>query len=264
MKKLVLTGLCATMLVACGQAEKTKTAEAVDKAVSEKPAAAATHAEKAALVSGINKENFDTSIRPQDNFYQYVNGTYIKNAVIPSDRTSIGAFYTLRDKSEKDVLNIIEELSKTEGLKKGSDEQKVADLYRAFMDEEKIEKLGLSPLQPDLDAIDAIKTADDLMVYLAKGEVRGISSPLQFYISVDAKVATEYRAHFWQGGLSLPDRDFYFNEEERFVGIRTAFTAHIIKMFELAGWKDPKGAAKTVMDMEMAMAKSHWTNTEVS
>jgi putative endopeptidase len=260
MKKLVITGLCATLLVACGQqAEKTKTAAAVEQAVVEKQAATPV---AATLSSGIDKANFDTSVRPQDNFYEYVNGTWIKNTLIPADRTSVGAFYTLREKSRDDVLKIIEELSQKDNLAPGSDEQKVADLYRAYMNEEKIEALGLTPLKSELGTIEAIKDTTTLVRYFASSQINGVVTPLQFYVGVDAKVSSEYRVAFWQGGLSLPDRDYYFKEEQRFVDFRTAFVAHVEKMFTLAGFSDPAGSAKQVMAMETAMAAGHWTKLE--
>jgi putative endopeptidase len=255
MKKLVVTGLCATLLVACGQQpEQTKTAAAVEKAVTQKVGKVGT--------SGITLANIDKSVRPQDNFYQYVNGTWLKNTVIPSDRTSVGAFYTLRENSREDVLKIIEELAKKDGLKPDSDEQKVADLYRSYMDKDKINKLGTTPLNSELAAIDAISDKDQLVGYFAKSQINGLNVPLQFYVSVDAKISTEYRVHFWQGGLSLPDRDYYFTEDERHEGFRTKFVEHIEKMFTLAGFADPKGSAATVMKMETTLAQSHWTKLD--
>lgn len=262
MKKLVITGLCATMLVGCGQqAEKTKTAVAVEQAVKQEQKVE-TKVHKA-LLSGINQENFDKSIRPQDDFYQYVNGTWLKNQVIPSDQTSIGAFYNLRENARDDVQKIIEDVSKSDNLTKGTDEQKVADLYRSFMDEEKIEAMGLKPIEKELAAIDALSDKKQLLDHFAKIQKTGVITPMIFYISIDAKVATQHRAHFWQGGLSLPDRDYYFKEDQRFADIRSAFVSHIEKMFTLAGFTDPKGSAKKILEMETALAKHHWSKTAV-
>ncbi|MFT5163470.1 MAG: putative endopeptidase [Alteromonadaceae bacterium] len=256
MKKLVITGLCATMLVACGQSTpKTPTAAAVEEAVTQTQ-------EEIIGTLGVDVANFDKSVRPQDNFYQYVNGTWLNNQVIPGDQTAVGAFYTLRENAREDVLNIIEELAKKDNLKVGSDEQKVADLYRSFMNEESIEKQGLAPLKTELAAIEAISDQTSLLQYFATSQVNGVSTPLQFYINVDGKVATEYRVHFWQGGISLPDRDYYFNEEERFADIRKAYVAHVEKMFTLAGFEQPQRGAEKVMAIETTMASNQWTKVQ--
>ncbi|MBY5920732.1 M13 family metallopeptidase [Ferrimonas balearica] len=250
MKKLIIGGLCASALVlaACSQTEtaQTPTAEAVQKA----------------LGSGIELQNFDSSIRPQDDFYGYVNGTWLKTAEIPSDRTTTGAFYDLREKAQADVKAIIEELAATEGLKAGSDEQKVADLYRSMMDTDTIEQLGITPLKGEFDTIAALKSKDDLAAYFARSQTIGGGTPLAFYVSVDAKDSSRYATHIWQYGLSLPDRDYYFNDAERFQKIRDGYVAHIEKMFELAGLPNPKASAQTVMAIETDLAKHHWTRVE--
>ncbi|MBY6185169.1 peptidase M13 [Marinobacter hydrocarbonoclasticus] len=250
MKKLIMGGLCASALVlaACSQTDTapTPTAEAVQKA----------------LGSGIELQNFDNSIRPQDDFYGYVNGGWLKTAEIPADRTTTGAFYDLREKAQADVKAIIEELAATEGLKAGSDEQKVADLYRSMMDTDTIEKLGVTPLQAEFDAIAALSSKDDLAAYFAHSQIVGGGTPFAFYVSVDAKDSSRYATHIWQYGLSLPDRDYYFNEAERFVKIRDAYVAHIARMFELAGLPNPQQSAKTVLAIETAMAEHHWTRVQ--
>lgn len=262
MKQIVITGLCAALLVGCGQqVEKTKTAQAVEQAV--KAEKVVEVADAKALVSGIDKNNFDTSVRPQDDFYQYVNGTWLKSAVIPSDRTSIGAFYKLREKSRDDVMKIIEDLSKSDNLKKGTDEQKVADLYLSFMNEDKLNALGLKPIAQDLAAIDALSDKKQLANHFGKMQTSGVGSPMVFYVEVDAKASTEYRAHFWQGGLSLPDKDYYLKDDQRSTELRTAYLKHVENMFSLAGFADPKGSANKILEMETAIANAHWSKTEV-
>ena len=260
MKKLVITGLCASILVACGQqVEQAKPTSA--QAANETQVAAAVINKVG--TSGINQDNFDTSVRPQDNFYLYVNGKWLKDAVIPADRTSVGAFHTLRENSRDDVLKIIEELAEKKNLTPGSDEQKVAALYRSYMDEENIEKMGLTPLAPELAQIDAISNTSDLVAYFADSQIKGNNVPAFFYVTVDAKVATEYRTHFWQGGISLPEKDYYFDDNERFIKFREGLTAHITKMFTMAEFANPQASAKKILAMETAIAKHHWSKTEV-
>lgn len=258
MNKALVGGLCASLilgLTACNNEEaevkapetaKTDTAVAVEKALS----------------SGIDFKNFDKSIRPQDDFYSYVNGTWLKNTVIPSDRTSTGAFYDLREKSRDDVKAIIEEVAATPNLVAGSDEQKVADLYRSFMDTETLNKLGTKPIQSELDKIAALKTKGELVNYFAHSQIIGGGTPLAFYIGVDAKDSSRYATHIWQYGLSLPEKDYYFNEGERFVNIRKAYVEHIEKMFTLAGFDKPKASAEQILALETAIAGKHWDVVE--
>ncbi|RTR39860.1 M13 family peptidase [Shewanella canadensis] len=258
MKKVLVGGLCASLIVglsACNNKEaevkapettKTETAAAVSKA----------------LGSGIDFANFDKSVRPQDDFYSYVNGTWIKNTEIPSDRTSAGAFYDLREKSRDDVKAIIEEVAATPNLAAGSDEQKVADLYRSFMDIDTLNKLGTAPIKGELDKIAALKSKDELVKYFAHSQLIGAGTPLAFYIDVDAKDSSRYATHIWQYGLSLPEKDYYFNEGERFVNIRKAYVEHIEKMFTLAGLAKPKASAEKVLALETAIASRHWDVVE--
>ncbi len=258
MNKALVGGLCASLIVgltACNNEKaeittpdtsKTETAAAVSKV----------------LGSGIDFANFDKSIRPQDDFYNYVNGAWLKETEIPSDRTSTGAFYDLREKSRDDVKAIIEEVAATADLVAGSDEQKVADLYRSFMDTDTLNKLGTTPIQAELDKISALKTKAELVNYFAHSQIIGGGTPLAFYIDVDAKDSSRYATHLWQYGLSLPEKDYYFNEGERFVNIRKAYVEHIKKMFTLAGFSDPKASAEQILALETAIASKHWDVVE--
>ncbi|MCT7940564.1 M13 family metallopeptidase [Shewanella holmiensis] len=262
MKKLVIGGLCASLIAglsACNNDTKSTT-ETVAKAEVAKTATA-TAVEKA-LTSGITFDNMDKNVRPQDDFYLYVNGGWMNTAEIPGDRTNIGAFYDLRENARDDVKAIIEDLSKSANLAEGTDEQKVADLYRSFMDVETLNKLGVTPLQATFDKIAALKDKNELVTFFGENQVNGGGTPLAFYINVDAKDSTRYATHIWQYGLSLPEKDYYFNEGERFVNIRKAFVEHIEKMFTLAGLPNGKAAAESVLALETAIAEKHWDVVE--
>ncbi len=264
MKKLLTTAVCSSLLLLAGCNDNT--APTKENSVSEKPQAqettSALKTKKTALVSGIEKANFDTSVRPQDNFYLYVNGGWLKSHEIPADKTSIGSFYDLRDKADSDVKAIIEELAATPNLQPGSDEQKVADLYRSYMDTDKLNSLGISPLHPLLNEINSLKDKHDLAAFFGKYQAYGLGGPLAFYISVDAKDSNRYATHIWQSGLGLPDKDYYFNEAERFVKLRDGYVKHITNMYKLAGFKDGEKAAKTIMDLETQLAKYHWDRVQ--
>ncbi len=262
MKSLLTGVLCTSLfaLSACDKASDPKSATHEEH--THKVAEPVKEAVKVVLSSGIELSNFDKETRPQDNFYNYVNGAWQKNAEIPPDKTTIGAFYDLRDKSDEDVKAIINEVASKEKLAEGSTEQKIGDLYRSFMNTDKLNELGVQPIAPFLAQIDAIKSKGELASYFAQGEIVGISSPLAFYVSIDGKDSTRYSTHIWQNGLGLPDRDYYFNDKERFKSIRTAYVAHIEKMFDMAGLKDGNKAAQTIMELETKLAEHHWTRVE--
>jgi endothelin-converting enzyme/putative endopeptidase len=214
------------------------------------------------LTSGIELANMDSSVRPRDDFFRYVNGIWLETTEIPADRTNTGVFMDLRDKAREDVKAIIEDVASKTGLEAGSDEQKVADLYNSFMNAERLETLGLSPLESELARIDAIADKDELSAYFAHSAMIGGGGPLSLYFWVDAKDSTRYVSYVWQSGLGLPDRDYYFKEDDRSVELREAYVGHIESMFELAGFDDPAGSAEGLMALETELASHHWTTVE--
>ena len=214
------------------------------------------------LKSGIELSNVDQSIRPQDDFYRYVNGTWLDKTEIPADKSSYGSFTALRDKARLDVLEIIEEMSKRENLEPGSDEQKVRDLYRSFMNTEKIDTLGIEPMKGDLRRIDTINNPEELASYFVESVKLSTSSPFGFWIDNDSKQPTKYSVYFTQSGLGLPDRSYYLDQNEKSEDIRLAYLEHLQAMFSLADLQDPKIKANTVMKLETAIANIHWTNVE--
>ena len=253
MKALITSAVCSSLLFVAGCNDNNETAI-------NQPAV--TSSPKVALVSGIKKNNMDTNIRAQDNFYRHINGGWMNNNDIPNDKTAIGSFYDLRDKADDDVKAIIEELAATQHLKKGTDEQKVADLFRSYMDTGKRNTAGITPIQNIFDSINTIKNKKELARFFGSHSSLGISSPLALYISIDAKNSSRYATHIWQSGLSLPDRDYYLNEAERFVKIREGYVAHIEKIFNIAGLKETKIAAKNIMALETSLAGYHWTRVQ--
>lgn len=252
MKAIITSAVCSSLLLlsGCGNDNST-TAESSVSVL-----------QKTALTSGIEQANMDKSVRPQDNFYRYINGGWMKKNEIPGDKTAIGSFYDLRDKADDDVKAIIEELAATEDLKNGSDEQKVADLFRSYMDNEKRNADGIVSITPLLNEIKSIQNKDDLATFFGKHSTTGVSNPLALYISVDAKNSSSYAIHIWQSGLNLPDKDYYFNEAERFVNLRSGYVTHIENMYNLAGIANGKDAAKNIMALETGLAEFHWTRVQ--
>ncbi len=208
------------------------------------------------LTSGVLKEYMDTSVKPGDDFTSYVNGTWMKNTEIPSDKSSYGVAYILHEESEDNVKQIIEGSASGE-FEKGSDEQKVGDLYKSYMDLETRDKLGATPLQTEFDKVDAIKNYDDLASYFAYANKYGINAPLSLFVYQDLKNPTIYTVYTWQSGLGLPDREYYLKDDERSKEIRVKYVDHISKMFDLAGLPDGKNASTTIMSIETALAEKH-------
>lgn len=214
------------------------------------------------LKSGIDQANFDKSVRPQDDFFQYVNGTWLKNAEIPADRSSWGAFYVLREEAQKNLRKIIEESANAENKVEGSEEQKVGDFYLSYMDSALIEELGINPIGKEIAAIKAIKTKDELVDLMAHFVRIGVQRPFTYWINQDRKESTKYIGYLHQSGLSLPDRDYYFNKNEKFVEIRNKFVKYVEDLFVLANINKAAKKAKRIMEMETAIAKAHWTRVE--
>ena len=205
--------------------------------------------------SGIFQGNFKSAIRPQDDMYRHVNGGWLDTAEIPSDRAADGAFYFLRDESEKNVRSIIEELAKTGGPV-GSNAQKIGDLYADFMDEDQIEKLGISPIADDLQKAQNFTDLTQFTTLLGQFEARGLGGFLNGWVTADASDPTTNIAYIYQGGISLPDEAYY--REETHAQVRAELIAHIERMFNLAGISDAAGHAQRIISLETEIASYHW------
>ena len=211
------------------------------------------------LESGIDRAGFDESVRPQDDFNRYVNGGWIDKTEIPADKSTWGSFTILRDGSDKHQREIIEELSKRKGLRAGSEEQKIGDLYASLMDEAKINSLGTQPLKPYLDRIDKIADVKDLTRTFAELGKLGVAVPLVQFINVDSRNSTKYAVYLTQSGLGLPNRNYYLKEDAKNAEIRAKYPEYIAKLFTLAGLSDGAARARAIYDLEMKIATAHWT-----
>lgn len=236
MKKLLIGAVALLTVAACGQ-----------KDAQEPPKP---------LVSGIDVAGMDTSVRPGDDFFAYVNGTWVQNAEMPADKSRYGLFDILRDESQEAVKAIIEE-SASGDFPKGTDEQKVGDLYTSFLDWETRDARGIEPLQPELERIDAIESYDDMAVYFAGALTRGLDAPFGAQQLTDFLDPTQYAILLAQSGLGLPDREYYFKDDPTSVAIRDKYVAHIEKMFDLAGITGGAEAAQTIMALETRLAAEH-------
>ena len=213
-------------------------------------------------LSGVDKSTFDTSVRPQDDFFQYVNGTWLEETEIPADKSSYGSFHILYDENQVRLRKIIEDSANKANKTSGSDEQKVGDFYASYMDSTKIEELGLSPLEEELALINNVQSLDGVTGLFAHHSIIGVQRPFRFGVGQDDKNSEEYILFFSQSGLGLPDRDYYFNKGEKFENIRTKYVEYITKILELANEDNATEIANKVMEMEKDLAKNQWTRVE--
>lgn len=215
-----------------------------------------------ALALGIETANFDTSVRPQDDFYRYANGTWLENTQIPEDKSNYGSFTALSDGAEENLRVLIEEAAADENKEPGSDAQKVGDFYLSFMNEEAVEAAGTTPLVEPLAQIDRIESGADVVAYIGASQRMGLTNPFVLFVNQDSKDSTVYATFMHQTGLGLPNRDYYLEDDERFVALRDKYRDYVGTMFGLAGLEGGEAAGQTVMDMETAIAEAHWTQVQ--
>ena len=204
---------------------------------------------------GIDTAQMDTSVKPGDDFYKYVNGKWIATYKIPADKARYGIFDALRDKSESDVKALLEELSKAPPPA-GSVKQKVVDFYNSWMDEQGIEKRGIEPLKGDLDAINGAKTKADLVKLMGRPDYAG---PIGIYISPDPADTTKYVVDITQAGIGMPTRDYYLNKGAKFDEYRAAYRAYVTKILELIGDAKAAASADEIITLETKLATVHWS-----
>ncbi|HNP63153.1 MAG TPA: M13-type metalloendopeptidase [Woeseiaceae bacterium] len=214
-----------------------------------------------ARVSGIDVAGMDLSVRPGDDFFAYVNGKWAAETQMPADRSRYGTFDILRDESQEKVKAIVE-ASASGDFAKGTDEQKVGDLYRSFMDTETRDAKGIAPLMPELERIRGIKDYDDLAVYFAETGKRNLDAPFGMGQVADFKDPKRYMIYVAQSGLGLPDRDYYLKTDEKSAALRDDYVAHIERMYELAGFDGGPQAADTVLALETRLAKENMTKED--
>jgi putative endopeptidase len=212
----------------------------------------------------IETKYFDQSTKPGDDFYQYVNGSWMKTAKIPGDQTYIGSFYDVIDSTKIRVKSILEDAAKNES-KVGSIQQKVGDFYASGMDSVTINKRGFDPVKPLLGKIDAIKSVPEFMKLVAEEEKNGTESLISFMVYADQKNSTMNIAWLTQKGLGLPDRDYYFKNDKETKAIQDAYKKYLTTLFKLTG-SDNATAIKnteTVYNIEKDLASSHKTNVQL-
>ena len=205
--------------------------------------------------SGVDRSGVDDSVRAQDDFFRHVNGGWIRKTEIPADKSRWGTFDQLIEESDAAIRAIVEEAEHSDAPA-GSEARKVGDLYKSFMDEARVDELGIKPLADDLAAVDALTDAKGLIALLGTLQRQGVGGVFWAGVDVDAKKSDQYVVYMGQSGISLPDESYY--RDPKYQEIREAFVAHVERMLALAGVAEPKAAAAKVMELETAIAKHHW------
>jgi putative endopeptidase len=213
----------------------------------------------AQLTSGFDAANFDKTVRPQDDFYKFVNGGWLARTQIPPEKTSYGSFDELFDLTENQVRDIIETSAKAPNRRAGTVAQQVGDLYASFMDEAKADALGWTPIKPHLDHIAAVKTVAEFAKLAGELSNVGISGISAEYIEPDAKSPNETIVTFNQSGISLPEREYYLSDDPKYVEIRAKYIETLTKFFTMIARPNAEADAKTVLSLETEIAKIRWT-----
>jgi putative endopeptidase len=208
---------------------------------------------------GINPANIDKTVNPCDDFYRYASGNWLKNNPVPAAESRWGSFNELADHNNATQKAILEDLArKSATAAKGTNAQKVGDFYAAAMDTVAIEKAGLTYLKPYLDRISAIKTLPEMQKFLADPKSQAGSVWYSSGVGQDEKISSQYAVQFYQGGLTLPNRDYYLNDDARSKNIRAAYNTYLVNTFKRLGDSETQAAAHaaTVMRIETRLAKA--------
>ncbi len=220
---------------------------------------------RATEIHGLDPADMEPTAKPCQNFYLYADGGWLQKNPIPADYPTWGAFSELDQRNNESLHQILEKLAK-EGASAapGSEEQKLSDFYAACMDEKAIEAQGIDPLKPELERIDRIASPADLQAQIARLQTHGANAVFAFGSEQDRKSSTDVIAAAFQGGLGLPDRDYYVKSDDESKQIRSKYLAHVTKIFELAGESKPKAAAraKRVIDLETKLAQASMDRVE--
>jgi len=204
---------------------------------------------------GFDTAGMDRSIAPGDDFFGYANGTWAKTTQIPADKARYGMFNVLDDLSRQRTRAIIEEQAKQAN-------SKIGNAYASFMDEAGIEAKGLAPLEPWLGQVRALKSKAGLAQLYASAQKIGISAPFRMFVSQDRKAPNSYILSMSQGGLGMPDRDYYLSSDPKLAETRAKYLQHLTNVLTLAGEANSAARAQAILDLETQIATAHWTRAE--
>jgi predicted metalloendopeptidase len=263
MSKLLLTAAVAAALgvSACQPANDESLAAGAAK--TDRSSAPATAAPAAAEIgSGIDRSGFDNDVRAQDDFFDHVNGKWVAKTEMPADKARWGAFDQLAENAQEDVRALVEEVSAAQDAETGSATQKIRDFYNAYMDDVRPNELGVEAIRAELDRIAAIENTEDLFRAFAELGVYGVDAPLGAGVFSDMKDPETNVVYLVQTGITLPDRDYYLQDDEQFVEGRELYRTYVQRLFDLAGIEGGDDKAKALFDVERALAEVQWTKEE--
>ncbi|MCH2115261.1 MAG: peptidase M13 [Pirellulales bacterium] len=214
------------------------------------------------LESGIDAKGIDASVRVQDNLFQYANGEWLKHTQIPADKSNYGAFGILHDEAQANIREIVAEAVGSNSPQ-GSDVQKIGDFFRSYMDEATIDRCGIGPLREQLAKIDQLSSKQHVMEHFGYLQSLDVTTPVGFYVDQDDKNSSQYLGVLIQNGISLPDRDYYLKDDEKYESARAALKDYIERLFTLSDLPDGQSAAETILALETRLAEAHWTRTDL-
>ena len=214
--------------------------------------------------AAINPQHMDTSIKPGNNFFEYVNGNWMAENQIPAEYSQYGAFTILYENNQKLLKQLVEEVSTQSNINNGSVNQKIRDLYNSGMDTAAIEKIGINAIKSELDAIGNLSSIEDVQKYIAAMHKSGISPLFYVFSEADQQNSSMTIANLYQGGLGLPDVDYYINDDESSKKLRSEYVNHLTQMFILAGNnnQEAKDKAYVVLNLETQLAEVSKTRLE--
>ncbi len=227
-------------------------------------AACATQSARTPVRAGYDNSALDRSVSACDNFYQFANGGWMKRTPIPAGYSRWGAFYILDESNQQKLHTVVEEAARANAAT-GTDQQRVGQFYRSCMDEGAIKRAALEPIRADLDRINALRSTSDLPQMLARLHSYAVPVVFGFASTQDYKNTEQVVASIGQGGLGLPDRDYYTKDDTKSKEIRDRYVQHVARMLQLLG-DPPEGAtkgARDVMNLETALARASMTNVEL-
>ena len=252
---LAVTTLFLTTVATVASADTPAAPTKISKAKNTKPAAHVN--------SGLDLQWMDKNVRPQDDFFQFMSGKWLSTTEIPADRARFGSFDQLRDLSEQRSFDIITALAANSKLAAGSNQQKIADLYNSFMDEARADTLDIKPLQSEFARIDALTKKSELPTLMGQLAKLGVALPLQSGVAQDARDSSRYAVMVNQGGLGLPDRDYYLKDDDaKLKGFRDAYLKHVATMLTMSGQKEAEVTASAILALETDLAKIQWSKVE--
>jgi predicted metalloendopeptidase len=214
------------------------------------------------LRSGLDVAGFDRSVLPQDDLYRYVNGGWLTRVAMPGDRVSYGAFAEISDRTELDLRAIIEDVSARPNRPRGSAAQQIADLYASVLDETRIAQLGAAAIEPELRRIGAIRSTRDVATEAGYLSSIAAGGPFGGVVGMDPINPGAPVVRVTQGGILLPDRDYYLKDDPALAAVRSKYEQYLARIFELTGRATPADDARAVLALETALARAQWSEAE--